>query len=202
MNASLFGESTATLILIIATVALSLIAFTSESLWRFLALEPYRMVQTHQYHQVVTGGLIHADLIHLLFNMLTLFFFGPQLEVTVGGSVFVVIYLVSLVAGNLYPLLKYRDRPDYVAIGASGAVSGVLFSFCLFYPLETMLIFGILPMPAFLFAILYVLYSVYSMRNRHDNIGHEAHLAGAIGGMVTTIIAVPGVLGELWGKFG
>src|SRR5687768_8884445 len=103
MDSSLLGQSTATIAIMIATVVLSLLAFTSENIWRFLALEPFRMVRTHQYHQLITGGLIHADLAHLFVNMLTLFFFGPQLELIVGGSLFVIIYGVSLVAGNLYP---------------------------------------------------------------------------------------------------
>ena len=187
--------------MMIATVVLSLVAFGNRGLWRFLALEPYKMARTHQYHPIITGGLIHADMMHLLFNMLTLFFFGPSLESIVGGSGFIVIYLVSLVLGNLYPFLKFRRQEDYVAIGASGAVSGVLFSYCLFAPTRIMY-WMFIPMPAFVFAILYVAYSVYSMRNRHDNIGHEAHLAGAIGGVVSTVIMVPEVIEHLWGFFG
>src|SRR5512133_2160841 len=149
------ATSPATLSLMIVTVVASLGAFASNWLWHNMALAPYEMVKTGQYHAIITAGLIHGDLMHLFFNMLALFFFGPVLEATVGGSTFVVIYLVSLVVGNLYPLIKFRKKPDYVAIGASGAVSGILFSFCLFYPLMTIAFFFI-PMPAFLFAILYV----------------------------------------------
>ncbi|HVK37327.1 MAG TPA: rhomboid family intramembrane serine protease [Candidatus Kapabacteria bacterium] len=202
MDSSGYEQSIATLALIVVTVALSIAAFASEGLWRFLALEPYRMVRTHQYHPVVTAGLIHGDLAHLFVNMLTLFIFGPALESTVDGPLFVTIYLVSLVFGNLYPLLKYRNQPEYIAIGASGAVAGVLFSYCLFYPLQRIYVMMLIPMPAFLFAILYVAYSIYSMRNRRDNIGHEAHLAGGLAGVATTIVAVPGVIEHLWGMFG
>jgi membrane associated rhomboid family serine protease len=192
----------ATIVLMIVTIGVSLVAFGRQDLWRFLALEPFRMSRQHQYHPIITGGLIHADMMHLMFNMLTLFFFGPALEYQVGGTLFLVIYLVSLIVGNLYPFLKFRNQQDYVAIGASGAVSGVVFSFCLFNPLAEIRMFFFLPMPAFVFAILYVAYSIYSMRNRHDNIGHEAHLAGALAGVVTTLIAVPEVIGHILEQFG
>jgi membrane associated rhomboid family serine protease len=196
MESSTLGSSSATIILMIVTIVVSLVAFSSQSLWRFLALEPFKMARTHQYHPIITGGLIHADLMHLFFNMLTLFFFGPALESEIGGTMFVVIYFVSLIVGNLYPFVKFRKQQDYIAIGASGAVSGVLFSYCLFNPLAQ-IYYIFIPMPAFVFAILYVLYSVYSMRNRHDNIGHEAHLAGALAGVITTLIAVPRALEQI-----
>jgi membrane associated rhomboid family serine protease len=196
MDSSL-GASTATITLLIVTVVVSLVAFVSASLWRFLALEPYRMLRTHQYHPIITSGLIHADLIHLFVNMMTLYFFGPALESIVGGSLFVTIYFVSLIVGNLYPFIKFRHNENYVAIGASGAVSGVLFSFCLFNPFAKIYLYMAIPLPAFVFAILYVIYSVYSMRRRRDNIGHEAHLAGALGGVITTLIAVPDVIPHL-----
>jgi membrane associated rhomboid family serine protease len=183
--------------LIVVTVIISLIAFARESLWRYLALEPYRMAVTHQYHQIITSGFVHANMAHLIVNMMTLYFIGRALEETVGGELFLVIYFVSLVTGSLYPFLKYRKTPEYVAIGASGAISGVLFSFCLFYPLEKIYIFFALPMPAILFAVLYVGYSIFSMRSRNDNIGHEAHLAGALGGVIVTLVAFPQVIANL-----
>jgi membrane associated rhomboid family serine protease len=201
MDSSGVEQSLATYALMAVTVGLSLLSFANGELWRFLALEPYKMVRTHQYHPVVTAGLIHGDLAHLFVNMLTLFIFGPALETTVGGSLFVTIYLVSLVFGNLYPLVKYRNQPDYIAIGASGAVAGVLFSYCLFYPMQRIYVMMLIPMPAFIFAILYVVYSVYSMRSRRDNIGHEAHLAGALAGVATTLVAVPDVIEHIRGFF-
>jgi membrane associated rhomboid family serine protease len=195
----ILASSPGTSAVMIITAVVSIVAFTSSGLWRGLALEPYRMVRTGQYHQVVTAGLLHADFWHLFVNMLTLFFFGPWLEATVGGPVFLTIYLASLLAGNIYPLIKYRNRENYVAIGASGAVSGILFSFCLFYPTAILRLFFFIPMPAFLFAILYVVYSIYAMRGRNDNIGHEAHLAGALTGIVLTLILVPEVIESIRG---
>jgi membrane associated rhomboid family serine protease len=190
MNSILF-DSPATLILLIVTIVLSLLSFSNGNLWRFLALEPYRMWKEHEYHQLITSGFIHADLGHLFINMMTLYFFGPELETTVGGEWFVIIYVVSLITGSLFPFIKYRNTPNYVAIGASGAISGILFSFCRFYPGATILALFAIPMPAAVYAVLYVIYSIYSMRSRRDNIGHEAHLAGAIGGLIITLIAFP-----------
>jgi membrane associated rhomboid family serine protease len=182
----------------VITILVSLAAFASENFWRFLALEPYKMSTTHQYHPVITSGFVHANFGHLFVNMLTLYFFGPVLEATIGGERFLAVYLFSLISGSLYPFFKFRNSPDYIAIGASGAISGVLFSFCLFYPFQMLRVFFFLPMPAILFAVLYVVYSVYAMRSRQDNIGHEAHLAGAIGGIVVTlIVAFPDVVENL-----
>jgi membrane associated rhomboid family serine protease len=191
-------DSPGTLSLMAATILVSLGAFASENFWRFLALEPYRMSTTHQYHPVITSGFVHANFGHLFVNMLTLYFFGPVLEFTIGGERFLLVYLFSLVCGSLYPFFKFRNSPDYIAIGASGAIAGVLFSFCLFYPFQMLHVFFFLPMPAILFAVLYVVYSVYAMRSRQDNIGHEAHLAGAIGGIVITLaVAFPLVVEHL-----
>ncbi len=178
--------------LIILNVILSVLAFIYPRIWEYMALEPYQMVRHRQYHQVVTAGFIHGDVSHLLFNMLTLFFFGPHLEAWfLGSDFFLIVYVASLLVGNIYPLVKYRDDPSYVAIGASGAVSGVVFSYCLFNPLSTLQVFFLFPIPAILFAFLYVGYSIYAMRRRRDNIGHEAHLGGALTGLALTILLEP-----------
>jgi membrane associated rhomboid family serine protease len=196
----LLSQAPATIALLILTVAVSLLAFANENVWRYLALEPHHMAVTHQYHPIVTAGFVHADIVHLFLNMYVLFIFGPILEVTVGARTFLAIYLLSLVVGNLYPYLKFRRQINYIAIGASGAISGILFSFCLFYPTETLYVFFV-PMPAVVFAVLYLAYSIYSMRHRNDNIGHEAHLAGAVGGIISTIILVPDVIDHILGFF-
>ena len=194
-------NSPATLILLVLTIGISLLAFNNPGLWRFLALEPYRMIRDREFHGVVTSGFLHGGIGHLALNMLTLYFFGPTLEHHLGGSEFLLVYAVSLVAGSLWPLIKYRNQPNYVAIGASGAISGLLFSFCLYFPLSTIYLFFAIPIYAFLFTILYIGYSVYAMKNVQDNIGHEAHLGGAVGGIVVTILLNPSVIPELIDKF-
>lgn len=182
--------------MLIATVAISLLAFNSRELWRFLALEPYKMVRTHQYHPIITSGFVHGGFAHLLINMMTLYFFGPGLEKTVldgtGSRIpFLIIYFVSLIVGSVYPLIKYKDKPEYVAIGASGAISGIVFAYCMAHPTARFYLFMAIPMPAWVFAILYTGYSVYAMRKVDDNIGHEAHLAGALGGIVAMVASAP-----------
>ncbi len=194
-------DTPATLILLVLTTGISLLAFNSPNLWKFLALEPYRMIRDREFHGVVTSGFLHANIGHLALNMLTLYFFGPTLERFLGGSDFLLIYAGSLVAGSLWPLIKYRNQPEYIAIGASGAISGVLFSFCLYAPLSTIYLFFAIPIYAFLFTILYVAYSVYAMKKVDDNIGHEAHLGGAVGGIVITIILNPSVIPNLINQF-
>lgn len=196
MESSL-SSAPATLILLVLTTGLSLFAFNSPGLWRFLALEPYRMIATKEYHAIITSGFVHAGFGHLLVNMLTLFFFGRVLETMLGGREFLLIYAVSLIAGSLWPLIKYRNRPDYIAIGASGAISGILFAFCLLDPLRKVYVFFALPMPAILFAVLYTAYSIYAMKRIQDNIGHEAHLAGALGGVVVTALLHPNAISNL-----
>ena len=189
----------ASLILLVINLGVSLLAFSNEKAFDYLALAPHRMIIRREFHQVVTSGFIHSNLMHLALNMMTLYFFGPGLEATVLAATgergaFLFIYAFSLIVGNIYPLIKYRNQPNYAAVGASGAISGVVFSYCLAHPTTTFYLFFSLPMPAWLFAILYVGYSVYAMRNVEDNIGHEAHLAGAVGGIIATFIAAPGII--------
>ncbi|MDB5033672.1 MAG: rhomboid family intrarane serine protease [Chlorobi bacterium] len=176
------------------TIALSLLGFNNRQLWSFLALVPFRMRARHEYHPIVTAGFIHGSGSHLALNMMTLYFFGPALELTAGSANFLGIYLISIVVGNLYPFFKYRNVPSYVAIGASGGISGVLFSLCMARPTDTYYVFFMIPMPAYVFAVLYTAYSIYAMRKVQDNIGHEAHLAGAIGGIVATFVLVPQII--------
>lgn len=188
-----------TLAILIATVVVSLAAFAHQGLRAYLSLEPCQMVRTRQYHQVITSGFVHADFAHLAVNMLTLYFFGRSLEGMIvsayaTSSPFVGIYLSGLVLGSLYPLLKYRHNESYGAVGASGAISGIVFAFCLAQPTALIYVFFSIPMPAWLYAILYTAYSMYGMRRANDNIGHEAHIAGAIGGMVAAMVSVPAIV--------
>jgi membrane associated rhomboid family serine protease len=189
----------ASLVLLVINLGVSLLAFSNVKVFDYLALAPHRMIAQREYHQIVTSGFVHSNLMHLALNMLTLYFFGPGLELTVlgatgGRGAFLFIYAFSLIVGNLYPFFKYKGQPNYAAVGASGAISGIVFAYCLAHPTTTFYLFFSLPMPAWLFAILYVAYSVYAMRKVEDNIGHEAHLAGAVGGIVATFIAAPEII--------
>lgn len=142
--------------------------------------------------RMFSSAFLHADFSHLLFNMLTLYFFADVVINIVGVTYFVVIYVASLLAGNLLAFYFHKDEPHYSAIGASGAVMGILYSAILFFPDMGLYLFFIpIPIPAWLFGMAYLLYSIYGMKNRLGNIGHDAHIGGAVGGYVLTLILAP-----------
>jgi membrane associated rhomboid family serine protease len=169
---------------------------------------PYQIVRRKKYYQVITSGFLHAGWMHLFFNLFTLYSFGTFLEsffVKIEGPVFgsiyfFVIYFVSLLCGSLLTVATHYKDPGYVAVGASGAISGIIFSFIIFFPFSQISLFFI-PMPAFLFAILYIVASVYGMKQQFGNIGHEAHLGGALGGVIATLILIDGAMKILIGHF-
>lgn len=189
-----------TFTLIFANVAITMWTWYSRyNYFDRLAEWPYQIVHEKKFYQAITSAFLHADWMHLLFNMFTFFSFGSVLErlftanfgQTTGSLYVFLIYFISLFSGSaLTVILNYRN-PSYVAVGASGAVSGVVFSYILFFPTSTVGVFFI-PMPAFLFAFLYVGVSIYGMKNKFGNIGHEAHLGGAIGGVISTFLLVEG----------
>ena len=189
----------ATYIIIAINVAATFIALGNEKLFRALLFNVDAVLNKGEVHRLITAGFLHADGNHLLFNMLTLFFFGPVLErdEMLGLNGFLIVYFASLILGNIWALIENMRRPEYNAVGASGAVSGVVVSFCLFAPFALLLIFFIIPMPAILFAVLYIAYSAFAMGRDNSNIGHEAHLGGALTGLVVTMLLVPGILDSL-----
>ena len=141
----------------------------------------------------LSSGFLHVNQGHLFVNMFTLFFFAPVVIRLLGDVNFILIYLLSLYVGNMITYRINKNKLNYNAVGASGAVMGVVYSSILLYPNMT-LYFIIIPMPAYVFGLLYLWYSIYSMKNVRDNIGHEAHLGGAIAGFFLTIILNPGIL--------
>ena len=143
----------------------------------------------------ISSGFLHVNQGHLFVNMFTLFFFAPVVIRLLGDVNFILIYIVSLYVGNMITYRINKNKLNYNAVGASGAVMGVVYSSILLYPNMT-LYFIIIPMPAYVFGLLYLWYSIYSMKNVRDNIGHEAHLGGAIAGFFLTIILNPGILAD------
>jgi len=142
--------------------------------------------------RIVSSGFLHVDEMHLFFNMLTLYFFAPVVLQYLGNSKFLIVYFCSLIGGSLFSFFFHKDEYHYSAVGASGAVSGILFSSILFKPgMALYLMFIPIPIPAYVFGIGYLLYSIYGMKNRVGNIGHDAHFGGAIGGYVTTLLLAP-----------
>jgi len=193
-----------TLLLTAVTFAVSMSVFNHRDLGLSLAMWPSLVHRKHQYYRFITYGFVHADMQHLLFNMITLFFFGAALEPLLGARIgplgFGVFYLSALVVSILPSYLKHRRDPQYLGIGASGAVSAVLFAFIMFQPWAMIYVFFILPIPAVVFAVLYVAYSIYMDRRGKDNINHSAHLWGAAYGVLVTLVATPDVLQSFLGQ--
>ncbi|MDR7135941.1 membrane associated rhomboid family serine protease [Lysobacter niastensis] len=184
-----------TFALIAATVLVSWLAFERPALLNRLILWPPAIDRSKQYDRLLTHGFIHADWSHLLFNMITLYFFGRVIEreisALIGPVGFVLFYLSAIVIAILPTYLRHRHDPHYRSLGSSGAVSAVLFAFILLQPWS--LIFIPIPVPAFLYAIGYMAYSFWMDRRGGDNINHSAHLSGAIYGVLFMLFMDPGV---------
>jgi len=189
----------ATLIIIIANVLISIKGFND-----FTFFEKYKFniagIRRGEQIRMFSSGFLHADFSHLLFNMLTLYFFADVVIYSIGFIKFLIIYLASLIIGNLLSFYFHKDEYHYSAIGASGAVMGILYSSILFYPDMGLYLFFIpIPIPAWIFGIMYLLYSIYGMKKSLGNIGHDAHFGGALAGYVLTIIFAPSILStQLW----
>lgn len=154
-------------------------------------------IQRGEHIRSITSGFLHVDFTHLIFNMITLYFFAPIVISYFGGGKFLVIYFISLLAGSVLASIFHRKEYHYSAVGASGAVTGILYSAILLRPdMKLFLFFIPIPIPAYIFGIGYLLYSIYGMKNRLGNIGHTAHFGGAIGGYLMTLILMPSLLFE------
>ena len=143
---------------------------------------------------MISSGFLHADMGHLFFNMFTLYMFAPVVSGYFGDFSFLLIYFGSLVFGSLLTLIMHKNEYQYSAVGASGAVTGIVYSAILIQPDMMLGLFYIIPIPAYLFGIGYLLYSIYGMKSQNDNIGHSAHFGGAVGGYVITLIEQPQLL--------
>src|SRR3970040_1842383 len=179
--------------IIVANVLFSYKGFNDHSFFRKYEFHMGR-VRSGEQIRILSSGFLHADIAHLAFNMITLYFFAPVVVAYMGNFLFVVVYFGSLIFGSLLTIVFHKDDYNYRAVGASGAVTGVLYSAILLQPDMMLGIFFIIPIPAYLFGILYLLYSIYGMKAKNDNIGHTAHFGGAIGGYMITLVTNPHLL--------
>lgn len=186
-----------TLIIIAITAIVSFMAFNNARLMNDLILWPPAITRSREYHRLVTYGLVHADFSHLLFNMITLFFFGRVMEgffaAKLGTFGFAMFYIVALVVSILPTYIKNKSNPNYRSLGASGAVSAVLFSYILLAPWSRIIVF-VVPVPAIIYAVLYLVYSIAMDRRGQGNVNHSAHLWGAAFGVVFTLLIRPEVI--------
>jgi membrane associated rhomboid family serine protease len=193
-------QSPINFLLIAVTALVSWLAFNNRKLADRLILWPPAISRQKQYDRLLTYGFIHADFSHLLFNMITLFFFGGFIErmmLGLSGSVWVypLFYLSALVVSILPTYLKNKNNPNYLSLGASGAVSAVIFAFILLQPWSRIYVF-FFPLPAIVYAVAYVAYSIWMDKRGGDRINHSAHLAGAAYGVMFMLLMKPEVLGH------
>ena len=171
------------------------------SVKRFVIKSFYRKYQFHvgsiragEQYRMITSAFLHADFVHLAFNMIALYSFAPVVTGVLGNFTFLLIYAGSLIFGSLLTMVFHGSEYSYRAVGASGAVTGIIYSAILLYPDMVIGIFGIIPLPAYIFGIGYLLYSIYGMKAKNDNIGHTAHFGGAIGGFAITLLKEPAIV--------
>jgi len=173
-------------------------ALIDKSLFR-----PYWFLRRKQYDTIYMSGFVHADMGHLVFNMVTYYFFAFKTEAYLGTLKFLVLYFVGLVASHSCTYFKHRNNPQYASLGASGAISAVLFAYVVYFPNTTLMIIPIpIPIPATLFAVAYVAYSYWAGRRQVGRINHDAHLCGALSGVGFVAVTDPGAVGRLVGMLG
>ena len=184
----------ATIAIIAVNVLISLRGFNEPGFF-----ERYKFgiaaIRSGQRERMLTSGFLHVDISHLFINMLTLYFFADVVIRWFNAPKFLIIYFISLLAGSLLALFFHRDEPYYSAVGASGAVTGILYSAILLQPsMKLFIMFIPIPIPAYILGIAYMLYSIYGMKKRLGNIGHTAHFGGAVGGYVVTLLFKPDLI--------
>lgn len=186
--------NTVTIIIIAITSVVTLLGFNNEDLFRKYMFNTYMVLKEKQWYRIISSALLHGDFGHLIFNMYTLYAFSGVIISILGVPAYLLIYVLSIIGGGLLSLLMHRKNPNYNAIGASGGVVGILYAAIALYPDMTLGLFFVIPMKGWVFGVLYLLYSVYGMRNEIGNIGHDAHFGGAITGLIISIIFVPQIL--------
>ncbi len=182
-------------IILTVTVAASILGFTNKEVYRANVFSIESITRDRQFYRLFTSNFFHADVIHLLFNMTSFYFFAGPVEKTFGTQTLGIIYFGSALGGDIIALILQRRNPLYSAVGASGAVCGIIFASIFLVPGGSVIVFPLpIPIPAWLYAIIFILASLYGIRAQIDNIGHEFHLGGAIIGTAITGMLYPEAL--------
>lgn len=181
---------------IIANILFSFIGLKNPTFFNKYQFQIVKIKAGEQL-RMLSSGFLHVDFYHLFINMFSLYFFAEYVVYSIGDLKFLVLYLTSLYVGNYLSYRYHHQQDSYTAVGASGAVSGVVFSAVLLYPeMKMMLLFFPIPLPGYILVSLYLVYTLWGMKSQRDNIGHTAHFGGAVSGLITTIAFVPSVLVE------
>ncbi len=188
----------------IATIAITLLGmYVSPAITERALLRPYFVQRQHQYERLITCGFVHADIPHLLFNMLTFYFFAFAIERYIGTPRFLLLYFAGLICSSAGTAFKHRNDPNYSSLGASGAILAVMFAAIVYFPHQSLILLPIpIPIPAPLFAVGYLIYSYYSARQSKGRVNHDAHIAGAITGLLFVAVTDPFAYRELAGMLG
>ena len=185
----------------IITIIVSIIGFINRNILHKFIFKPYNVIKEKKIYLFLTSGIIHADIKHLLFNMLTFYFFAFDLERTIGELYFTCIYIGSLIISHIPTFLKHKNNKNYSSLGASGAISGIIFSSILIYPTNKIMILPIpLPLPSYIFGIIYILWGIIANKKANDNINHIAHISGAISGIIISFILFGNTIINIWQK--
>lgn len=192
-----------TIIIVIATAIASLGAFNDQSLLYKLMYSPYR-AKRGEWYRIISHAFVHADSTHLFINMFVLWMFGTLMESTFdvvspgnGKMLFMGLYFGGVLFASIPAMVKHSDNDSYWSLGASGAVSAVIFSYVLFYPTEVVYLFFVIPIPAILFGILYLVYEYYMDKRGRGNVAHDAHFWGALFGIIFVLILDPNTTDRL-----
>jgi membrane associated rhomboid family serine protease len=185
--------------IIVLTGIISVYAFQRAEIMYRYNFSPYQIVKRKQWYRLFSHAVLHADWMHLIVNMLVLysfaiplrFFFNLAFDFIPASILILFFYVLAVLASSIVSLVKHKDNPNYSAVGASGAVSAVVFACIFFAPLEEILFFGVIPIPGILFGIGYLWYSWYMGKKNMDNIGHDAHFYGAVFGFIFPIVLRP-----------
>lgn len=192
-------ELSITIILIILTAAISIYGFSNPSFLERCLFIPYRIKRQGQWDRFISSGFIHKDYMHLLFNMFTFYFFGGVVErlflykfgAATGGVLFIAFYLLAIIIADIPTYFKNQNRSYYRALGASGGTAATVFASIIILPLSDICLFGLLCLPGFILGTLFLLYSYFKGKNQDDSINHDAHLYGALFGIIFILVISP-----------
>lgn len=195
-----------TYFIITVTVVVSLICFNNSALFDKLSFRPYRIVHSNEWHRFITHGFVHADMMHLGVNMFTYWSFGTYIEQRFqangfGVGAYLALYFGGMIAASVSDLIKRKDDPHYVSIGASGAISAVLFTAIFFDPFAKILFFAIIPIPGILFGVLFLAYCQYMGKKTGEHVNHNAHFYGAVYGFIFPMLLHPSLIYSFLSNF-
>ena len=196
----MMGMGPASLFILVTNLGLSLAGlFIAPRIIERCLFRPFEFARGQRRATIITSGFVHADMPHLLFNMIAFWSFGAPLEHRIGTPLFALLYAAGLLVSQIGTYRKHRNNPDYATLGASGAVSAVMFAYIVYSPTsKLMMLFFPVPVPAPIFGIAYLAYSIWSARNSRDRINHDAHLGGALAGLAFVAIFDPQAYGRAW----